>query len=202
MPHEHILKVHRLEGLTDGVFAIAMTILAFELRVPAGLSLTQIPHYLSVTVFEKLYVYAGSFILLGTLWVAMSFQIGLLEKLNRQYLWAHIFYLMFVCIVPFSANLLAAFPLNASSIYFYSANLLFLSLAQFIIARSSRYFQLNKRVCTDEISLAIIKRIFVAPPFYLAAILLASWNIRLAFFFLLIPTVVYMVPGRVDRYDN
>lgn len=30
----HLLKISRLEGLTDGVFAIAMTILAFDLRLP------------------------------------------------------------------------------------------------------------------------------------------------------------------------
>ncbi len=202
MAHEHILKISRLEGLTDGIFAIAMTILILDLRLPTELSQYQMSAFLTSHILEKLFIYAGSFIILGTLWVAMGFQIGALERLNRQYLWTHIFYLMVVCVIPFSANLLGSYPNEAPSILFYSINLLFASLAQFIIAECSKYYNLNKDIFTPAIRTAIVRRIFVAPPFYLAAIFLAYWNVRFAFFTIVVPTIVYMIPGRVDKYDK
>jgi uncharacterized membrane protein len=202
MTHEHVLKVSRLEGLTDGVFAIAMTILVLNLQLPIGLAQNQMAGYLTLHILERLFVYAGSFIILGTLWIAMSFQIGLIERLNRQYLWMHVLYLMIICVVPFSANLLAAYRHDTSSILFYSINLLFASAAQIIIAQCAYYYRLNKDIYSREIHHAILRRVLVAPPFYFIAIVAAYWNVRLAFIALLIPNIVYMIPGRVDRYDN
>ena len=128
-----ILKVSRLEGLTDGVFAIAMTILALNLHVPSE----NIPHsqlsHIMPSVYLNLLIYGGSFIILGTLWVAMNFQMGLLNHLNRPYLWCHVFYLMAVCVVPFSSSLVATYHDSYISITFYAINLLFASLTQLII---------------------------------------------------------------------
>lgn len=202
MSHEHILKVSRLEGLTDGVFAIAMTILVLDLHIPRGLTQTQMADFLTANILEKLFVYIGSFIILGTLWIAMNFQIGLIERLNRQYLWTHVIFLMIVCIVPFSANLLANYPDSAPSIYFYATNLLFASAAQILITETSYYFHLNKDIYSKAIRHALIKRILVAPPFNIIAILMAYAHMPFAFVALIIPTIVYLIPGRVDRFDN
>lgn len=202
MSHEHILKVSRLEGLTDGVFAIAMTILVLDLRLPVGLTQTQMTDFLTANILRNLFVYTGSFIILGTLWVAMNFQIGLIERLNRQYLWAHVLFLMTVCVVPFSANLLANYPDSPPSIYFYAINLLFVSVGQIVIAEFSHYFRLNKDIYSKAMRMAIIKRVLVAPPFNVAAILMAYFHLRFAFLALIIPTIVYLIPGRIDRFDN
>src|SRR5579864_9283262 len=96
MNQTHLLKISRIEGLTDGVFAIAMTILVLDLRLPPNLQINNLFHVLQNQILFKLYIYIASFILLGTLWVAMNFQFGLLDRLNREYLWANIFYLMVV----------------------------------------------------------------------------------------------------------
>ncbi|MDR3491121.1 MAG: TMEM175 family protein [Gammaproteobacteria bacterium] len=45
MTSTHLLKTSRLEGLTDGVFAIAMTILILDLRVPAQIGSTALLLY-------------------------------------------------------------------------------------------------------------------------------------------------------------
>lgn len=202
MSRPHILKVSRLESLTEGIFAIAMTILALNLALPASISSEGIIQFVFHQLFEKLFVYIGSFIILGTLWIAMSFQVGLLEKLNRTYLWMHIFYLMAVCVIPFSANLLATYPHERISIFFYACNLLFASFMQFMIAQSAHYFQLNNEMGTQAVRYAILQRIFLAPVFYLSAMLIAFYNNRIAFILLILPTIIYMIPGRVDRYDH
>ena len=202
MVNERILKVSRLEGLSDGVFAIAMTLLVLDLKLPNGLNAGHMAQFLETNIVEKLFVYAGSFIILGTLWVATNFQIGFIRKLSRPYLWAHIFYLMIVCIVPFSANLLASFPQNKASIVFYALNLLYVSIMHFIIVETAWYCNLNKSGFNAAIHAALLKRIAFAPIFYLTAMITANWSTRIAFIVLLIPTIGYMIPGRVDRFDK
>lgn len=198
----HLLKVSRLEGLTDGIFAIAMTIMILNLHVPDQASVNDVDPLVNANLIATLFIYAGSFIILGTHWIAMNFQLGLLDHLNRPYLWANMFYLMVVCVIPFSANFLGKFPYNAHSIEFYAANLLCGSLGQYVVMQAAHYFKLNKDRYTPAIRRATLQRMMLAPPFYICSVLVAQWNMRLAFAMLVAPTLMYIFPGRIDRYEG
>jgi uncharacterized membrane protein len=202
MSSTHLLKVSRLEGLTDGIFAIAMTIIVLNLHVPSHLPDQEIPPMIKDDVYSNLFVYIGSFIILGTHWIAMNFQWGLLERLNRVYLWVNMFYIMAICIIPFSANLLGAYRYNIASIYFYAINLLCCSLGQFIILNTSVYYKLNKTAYTPAIYRATTLRIMVAPIFYVSSLILTHWTTKGCFILLVAPTLIYMIPGRIDRYEH
>lgn len=197
-----LLKVSRLEGLTDGIFAVAMTILVLDLRLPAGaIDITHLSLFLN-GIYLKLFIYCGSFIILGTLWIAMNFQFGILDHLNRTYLWCNIFYLMAICVVPFSASFVAAFSNSETSLKFFAVNLLCCSFGQLLISECARIYQLNGPRYTPAIRRAVLQRISVGPPFYILSIFLASVNTTIAFIILIIPPLVYMIPGYVDQFDR
>jgi uncharacterized membrane protein len=198
----HLLKVSRLESLTDGIFAIAMTIIVLNLHVPSHLPDQEISPLIQEEVYSSLFVYIGSFIILGTHWIAMNFQWGLLERLNRTYLWINMFYLMTICVIPFSANLLGAYRYNVGSIYFYAINLLCASLGQFLTLYFSSYFKLNKDKLPHVIYRAAVLRILVAPVFYISSLILSHWTTKGCFLLLVAPTIIYMIPGRIDRYEH
>jgi len=202
MNQSHILKPSRLEGLTDGVFAIAMTILAFDLHLPKELIGGNLFVILIHVELLKFFIYIGSFIILGTLWIAMNFQLGLLERVCRPYLWANVFYLMIICIVPFSASLVAAYPNDPLGILIFAITLICASLGQMICAQSAHKHNLNKDIYTPAIRKAILKRIAVAPIFYISACFLAYFHTTLAFVLLVIPPIIYLFPGSIDRYDK
>jgi len=202
MSQSHLLKVSRLEGLTDGVFAIAMTILVLDLRLPRELIVNNLLTTMINVVFEKLFVYIGSFIVLGTLWIAMNFQCGLLDRVNRPYLWANVFYLMVICIVPFSASLVANFPNDPISITVFSINLMCTSIGQCITAESAHKHKLNKEIYNLAVRKAILQRIAVGPIFYITACFVAYLNTHVAFMLLVIPPIIYLFPGRIDSYDK
>lgn len=197
-----ILKVSRLEGLTDGIFAIAMTILILELHLPSGISDKVLPLVLIHNVVFRLFIYIGSFIILGTLWIAMNFQLGLLAHVTRPYLWANVFYLMVICVVPFSASLVGSYPNHPASIIFFACNLMFASLMQFITAESAHKRHLNNESYVPEMRRAILRRIFVGPIFYVAGILLAYWSPTFAFILLICPPLIYLAPGKIDTFDK
>jgi uncharacterized membrane protein len=197
----HLLKVSRLEALTDGIFAIAMTILVLDLHLPSY-SHGDLFFLLKDDVLFRLIVYIGSFIILGTLWVAMNFQLGLLEKLNRVYVWSNILYLMVVCVVPFSASLVSTFPDSPVSIGFFGINLLCASLGQLLVSEAAHGFKLNKSFYNAEIRRAVVGRILVAPLFYMAALIVAYWHTYIAFGLLVMPILIYIFPGKVDHYES
>ncbi|TAK79232.1 MAG: DUF1211 domain-containing protein [Gammaproteobacteria bacterium] len=201
MSQGHILKISHLEALVNGIFAIAMTILILDLRLPDGVPSSDLLKMLTSDMLRHLFVYIGSFIILGTLWIAMNFQWGLLERINRYYLWANVFYLMAICVVPFSASLVATYPRNYVSLSFYAINLLCASLGQLIISECAHVFNLNRDIYTPALRVAIVKRILVAPVFYISSLLIAHWSTVASFLLLIAPTIIYLVPGRVDKFD-
>lgn len=202
MNQAHILKVSRLESLTDGVFAIAMTILAFDLHLPHELLQNSLWDTLIHIELLKFFIYIGSFIVLGTLWIAMTFQLGLLERVNRPYLWANVFYLMIVCVVPFSAYVVANFPHDPLSIIIFAVNLLIASIGQCITAESAHKHKLNKDIYTPAMKNAILRRIAIGLFFYIAACFLAYWDTKLAFILLVTPPILYLFPGKIDGFDK
>ncbi len=99
----------RFEALADGVFAIVMTLLVLELRVPevlqhserGGLSRTLLgmwPNYAS---------YIMSFLFLSFWWLVHHDLFDKIRRVDGPLIWLNLLYLMLVALVPFSASLAA-----------------------------------------------------------------------------------------------
>lgn len=200
MKHDHILQVPRLAGLCDGVFAIAMTILIVEVRLPSGITQAQLSKVLTMQVLGEVFIYAGSFIILGTQWIAINFQHGFLHRVNRYYLWANIFFLMTIGIIPFSAHLLINFPDNLTSIVFYSLNLTCCSVFQLVVWQTGELFKIYSSEYNNFTKKVIFYRLALPPVFYVLAVIIAQWHTMIAFIILMIPPIFYLIPGKLDRY--
>lgn len=121
----------RIEALSDGVFAVAMTLLIIDLRVPelpseptfgalATAVATLWPHFVS---------YAVSFLIVGLYWVSHQLLFDLIRRSDRGLLWINIIFLLFVVVIPFSTALLGRYPGNHFAILFYGANLILVGVA-------------------------------------------------------------------------
>lgn len=199
----HILKVSRLECLTDGIFAIAMTILILNVVLPDTATSETLWLNLKSTIFQKLFIYAGSFIILGTYWVGMDFQHGFLTRVTRPYLWLNILLLMSICVLPFSASLLARFPHDLVGLNFFTINLIVISVFELFLWGYAQIFGLNNDAARiPAVKHSIYRRILIAPVFYLTALIVGCWNIDIAFVLLIIPPIIHIAPGAVDRYSE
>ncbi len=123
------LSSNRLEALTDGVFAIAMTLLVLGLEVP------RIPRasgnaQLTRALMEQLLPlakYAISFLLLGAFWVIHVRQIHHIRKVDVTFLWFGMAALLLIALVPFSTSLVSEFPGRDASEFFFHLNILGIS---------------------------------------------------------------------------
>ena len=101
--------MERLAALSDGIFAVAMTLLVLDLRVPATEAVRSehdLWHALAA-LSPQIVMYMMSFITLGIFWVGQQTQLNYLARSNRSLTWIHIGFLFAVTITPFSTRLLA-----------------------------------------------------------------------------------------------
>lgn len=122
IPAQHEVSTNRLETLTDGIFAIAMTLLVFGLsisdpdRTPLLTKLGHLlPNVLSVIV---------SFVILGVVWVATHSQFQYIRRADHALIWLNLSFLLCVTLVPFSAGVLGRYAPQPIAVILYGSNLL------------------------------------------------------------------------------
>jgi uncharacterized membrane protein len=116
----------RVETLADGIFAISMTLLVLELRVPA-LAAGSSPRQLAgavLSTWPKFAAYCGSFLILGVLWIGHHNQFHYIRRTDRPFLWINISFLMCVGFMPYCTALLGSFIWNRFAALLYGAALL------------------------------------------------------------------------------
>src|SRR5271157_1601772 len=102
-------SAERLAALSDGVFAVAMTLLVLDLRAPAA-EVIHSEHDLwhaLLPLAPRLLMYMMSFMTLGIFWVGQQTQLNHLQRSSRSLTWIHLAFLFVVTVTPFSTALLA-----------------------------------------------------------------------------------------------
>lgn len=102
-------KIQRIEALSDAIFAIAITILAFDVRLPVMEAITTESELFVAfsQLTPKFLTYFLSFLTLGIFWTAHSIQFTYIMKSDRHLNWLNLFFLMFVTLVPFTTAFLS-----------------------------------------------------------------------------------------------
>ncbi len=98
------MNTDRVRSLTDGVYAIAMTILVLNFSVP------QVPKRVGplLAALAKMWPefahYGLSFVLLGIFWTIHHRQFQFIKRTDSRLLWINLFVLMFIVLIPFSTS--------------------------------------------------------------------------------------------------
>lgn len=120
----------RVVGLTDGVFAIALTLIVLEIRVPAHEAIHSEGDLLAAiaALAPRFLTYALSFLTLTIFWFGQQAQHGLIAKSDRRLATLNLCFLAFIALLPFSTDLLADFLEYRTAVLVYWLNLLMLGV--------------------------------------------------------------------------
>jgi uncharacterized membrane protein len=183
-------SVSRLEAISDGIFAVAMTLLVLDLAIKG----TTVPHgqhplWTSGAfgserealkelrgLAPKVVPYVMSFMTLGIFWVGQQTQLNHIERANRQLTYIHLTFLSAVTLMPFSTRFLSAYLTYRIPFLVYWLNLL---LAGWLLFASLVYAGRNglfKAEATAEIRASLRRRIYVYQSCYLVALSLSVIN--------------------------
>jgi uncharacterized membrane protein len=126
LPKSTSMAPHRLESLTDGIFAFAMTLLVLSINLPDVGKGINVGAYI-LGQYQNFWNFALSFLLLSTFWLNHSQQYHHIKKTDAVTLWLNIFMLLFVVLIPFSASLINDHPSDLAAEIFFNSNMLVLS---------------------------------------------------------------------------
>ena len=187
------LSTFRLETLEDGVFAIAMTLLVLNLKVPAKLDNSLLKAILQI--WPDLITFFGSFILLGVFWFGHRAALHYVKHADHIFHWLELILLMFVSIVPFSASLISKYYNEQAAIIIYGTNLIAIGITLTIqwYYASNNYRLIDSQVPKTVINFAKIRSIF-APVAYSIAVLLSFIDLKISLILFTIIPVLYILP--------
>jgi uncharacterized membrane protein len=126
-------SAERLAALSDGVFAVAMTLLVLDLHGPAAEAIHSEQGLWNALqqLAPRLLMFAMSFLTLGIFWVGQQTQLNHLERSERSLTWIHLVFLFAVSLTPFSRALLAEFVRYRVALLVYWVNVLLLGATLF-----------------------------------------------------------------------
>jgi uncharacterized membrane protein len=195
------LSRNRVEALTDGVFAVAMTLLVLDIKVPElqpPLDISQLSGRL-LDLWPKFLSYMISFVILGVYWVGHHFQLSFIRKVDRPLLWINLLFLLWVVLVPFSTALLSEYPMTQIAITVYGLNLIAIGVT---LAGHWWYATVETRHVDADIHPALVRgallRTLMAPSVYVVAIAVSFVRPELSLFLYALVPVLYILPGRID----
>jgi uncharacterized membrane protein len=198
-----IFSKGRLESLTDGVFAIIMTILVFNISVPELILFAE-GEYTSERLSNRLAnlwpdisAYIVSFVTLSVYWVAHHRIFRWILYVDRPLIWINISFLMTIGLIPFSTALLTQYRDQQISIFAYSFNSI---LAGIIIYALYHHAKGNLELVDKTVHTLIKKRsgrrILVTVLTYSVAILFSFIYLPVSLFLFLLVLVPEFVPDR------
>jgi uncharacterized membrane protein len=141
--HSILFSKGRMEALTDGIFAIAMTLLVLELKVPdlpKSASSSELLHKIGEegAVFFSFLI---SFLYCGLLWRMHHMAMHFVRHLQTALVWLNLLFLMSISTMPFSCALLGHFLRNRTAQEIYFANMFVaaaLLAAQWLLASKKK----------------------------------------------------------------
>jgi uncharacterized membrane protein len=192
-------SLERLAALSDGIFAVAMTLLVLDLHVPATElihSQGELWHTLAEAV-PQLVSYIVSFITLGIFWNGQQAQLNSFARSDRHLSWMHLAFLFAVTIMPFSTRLLAGYITYRSVLIAYWANILLLGAVLFVSWRYAMRAGLLREEITREKQCAMERRIVVAQILYALGAGLSFFNNYVSIAFIILVQLNFALAPRL-----
>jgi uncharacterized membrane protein len=197
-------RTARMEGFSDGVFSIAITLLVLEIGVPSGSGhdllralADQWPSYLA---------YLVSFSTIGAVWFAHTVITGYLDHATSVFMRLNLLLLLVVSFLPFPTRLLAEYVRESGAERIATTvlgiNLLLAAVLLLVLWRYAVHEQLVRPDLADEDVKTITKRLTPALVAYVVMIVLGLFLPVLAVLGYLVIAIYILVPFRAMRHRS
>lgn len=195
------IPTSRIEAFSDGVIAIIITVMIFDLK------LQEIPTNKMVwseliKLSPKFISYAISFLMLAIMWVNHHQLFHQIKHTDRKLLWYSIHLLFWMSIIPFGTNFIGASPLlwQASFLYgiiFFMSALSFTILRNYLIKSNLLHDNINK-----QSHIKIRNKNRFALGIYLFASVVSLISVYISFVLFLIVPAMYFIPEKITHLNS
>ncbi|MDD4956831.1 MAG: TMEM175 family protein [Candidatus Omnitrophica bacterium] len=195
----------RIEALSDGIFAIAMTILVLSFEVifdpERSYSNEALVAMLSGLLPDLIY-YVMSFMILGIFWIQHHNQFKFIKKSNASLILINIVWLMFITLIPFTTAIVGDHHNTLIAALLFEVNLL---LAGMFFALNWIYATSGKRLVQQALDDRMIKwyrkRSLIIPVWSILAIVISLFDPGLGTtVYFTVPVVLYVYVRKTEKY--
>jgi len=192
---------NRIEALADGIFAVAMTLLVLDVKLPGGEVFATDQALLErlLSLEHTFVIYFISFVVLGMFWVGHHAHFHFIRFVDHTLLWINLLFLFFITSIPFATDLLGDHNGLRLPYVYYAVKILVLAgllIGQIVYLR--RHPELARPSLTREVARRIVLRTALFATIPLLSMAAVFYNTRLALYLYFLLLVVHFVPGRVD----
>jgi uncharacterized membrane protein len=122
------MKPERLEAFSDGVFAVALTVLVLEIKIPAGIDWQALQD-----VWPTFFSYVLSFVYIGIYWNNHHHLFAAVHRIDGRIMWANLHLLFWLTLFPFGTGWMDASHFAARPTAIYGVVLLMAAVAYSIL---------------------------------------------------------------------
>ena len=191
--HNELKKEFQLERLilfSDAVFAIAITLLVIEIKIPEihekPVTENAVLHKLAELI-PKFVGFLVSFLLIGQYWIVHHRMFSFVIDFTDRLIWLNILFLFAIALMPFSTGFYSEYVLRGvvTPVIFYTANIALLGLANFLMWR---YLSNQKNNLTENLTPALARY------FSLRALTVPTIFVIFSFVYLYKPMIAFFIP--------
>jgi uncharacterized membrane protein len=191
----------RIEALADGIFAVAMTLLVLDVKLPDGEV-----YATNEALLDRLFslehtfvMYFISFIVLGMFWVGHHAHFHYIRYVDHTLLWINLLFLFVITSVPFGTDLLGSHNTLTFPYLYYGLKVLLLCgllIVQMHYLR--RHPELSEPSLTAAVAWRIVGRTAIFATIPVLSMVAVFYNTHLALYIYFLLPIVHFLPGRVD----
>jgi uncharacterized membrane protein len=192
-------SVERLAALSDGIFAVAMTLLVLDIHAPAIEAVHNANDLWGVlsALGPRFLMFGLSFMTLGIFWVGQQTQLNHLQRSDRSLTWIHLAFLAIVCLLPFSTSFLAEFTHYRAAFLVYWLNIFLLGVTLYFSWGCALNSGLVKSDLPPTVTKAIKDRIILGQSLYAFGALFCVFNTYWSIGLIVVVQLYYVIAPRL-----
>ncbi len=185
--------IGRIIAISDGVFAVALTLLVLEIRVPILEIIHSEKELIAqfIALKSKFLVYLLAFMTTGIFWLGHSSQYKHIEKSDRNLNWINLIFLLFVTMLPFTTAFLGDYTKFKFPIFIYWLNIFMLGILLYINWNYAYKKEFVNENTKEDINVPLRKRIIYAQTLYFIGALLCFINPYISITFIILIQMNY-----------
>ena len=197
-----IISTTRLENFSDGVFAIILTLLAFQFKVPKFTDDASLTQNFSELLVISPYIlgFVFSFIFIAVFWVNHHHLYHVVKEVNSTLLWYNIHFLFWITMLPFAIAMVEDHPHVSLSSISLGIVLFMASVAAFLLLHYSyvKSKLVDQTLSYDSIHNSLIKN-KVAVIVTLLGILVALKWVYVSYCIYFVVLIIFIIPQKLEK---
>jgi uncharacterized membrane protein len=194
-------SLERLAALSDGIFAVAMTLLVLDIHIPSASAIhseAELCQALAAMAPQWI-AYLMSFLTLGIFWAGQQTQLNHLREGSRDLTWIHLAFLFAITLMPLTTRLLAEFITFRMALVLYWLNILLPGAMLYWSWTHATHRSLIKEDIAAEVQGAICRRILIAQSLYAFGAALCVVSNYLSIGFIVLVQLNYAIAPRFGK---